>query len=419
MNFFSQSFSRIWTLLASVLILLGNSSSAFAHKSSDSYLTLGVGEHGLTGEWHLALRDLEDAIGLDSNDDGVITWGELKQRECALTSYAFSRLNISQCGHRGDLRFKELLVDHHSDGAYAVLRFFVNFASTPELIDVEYQAFFDIDPTHRGLLCWRNRPASTKSGSSAKVSHLTSEEAALELEGWNFAASSASGDRLAIFSPAASKQQFELAHRAGPGQFGTFVQEGISHIWTGYDHLLFLIALLFPAVLQRRIAQWTPQLALSVIVRSVLKTISAFTLAHSVGLALAVFGWISLPSRLVEPAIAASVVLTALNNLKPVLPDRGWLVALSFGFLHGFGFANALTDLGLRGATLAFGLLGFNAGVEIGQAVIVGMFLLPAVWVRELPVYRYRLVPIGSVMIGVMAGVWFLERVCDTKWLPF
>jgi hypothetical protein len=335
----------------------------------------------MAGEWHLALRDLDYAIGLDSNDDGAITWKELRCQEAAVKAYAFSRLEIRIDGAPGRIQAGDLLVDNHSDGAYAVLRFGVEGSRSPRLLEVHYAALFDVDPLHRGLLRLDNDGTT----------------------------------RLAVFSPASTIQRFDLygnpAHPRTP-----FIQEGVWHIWTGYDHVLFLIALLLPGVLQRRQAGWQGQAGVRPIMREVLKTVSAFTLAHSITLSLAAFELVRLPPRLVESAIAASVVLAAMNNLVPLFPDRGWVMAFSFGLVHGFGFASALTDLGLRRGILVPALFGFNFGVEIGQLAIVSALLPLALALRHRPFYRHCLLPAGSGAIALVALLWLTERVWNLRW---
>jgi hypothetical protein len=151
----------------------------------------------------------------------------------------------------------------------------------------------------------------------------------------------------------------------------------------------------------------------------VLKVVTAFTVAHSITLSLAVLGYVHLPSRLVESAIAASVVVAALNNLVPLFGEGGWMVAFGFGLLHGFGFANALRDLGLQHGQLAVTLFGFNLGVEIGQLAIVSAFLPLALSLRRLLFYQRFILRFGSAAIIVVASTWLAERALDFKWLPF
>ena len=145
----------------------------------------------------------------------------------------------------------------------------------------------------------------------------------------------------------------------------------------------------------------------------VAKIVTAFTIAHSITLSLAVMGVVSLPSRWVESAIALSVVLAALNNLYPVVAQGRWIAAFGFGLLHGFGFAGALRDLGLPPNSLALSLVGFNVGVETGQLAIVVLFLPFAYALRATWGYRRLLLTAGSAAIATIAAAWFVERAFD------
>jgi hypothetical protein len=147
---------------------------------------------------------------------------------------------------------------------------------------------------------------------------------------------------------------------------------------------------------------------------AVLKIVTVFTLAHSITLWLAVMEYVTLPGRLVEATIALSIVVTALNNLYPVLPLSGWAIAFVFGLVHGFGFANVLVDLGLSEGTLAVALFGFNVGVELGQMAIVLVFFPLAFMLRSTLFYR-RL----SLQVGSIAGLWMYERVFNAEILGF
>jgi hypothetical protein len=367
------------------VILALTLSAAQAHKLSDSYLTLRATPGRVEGEWHLALRDLEVAVGLDANDDGVITWDELRSRRQAVVAYALSRFQLSADDRTNALKVTEFLVDYHSDGAYAVLRFAVDDARAARTLQLSYHAFFDIDPLHRGLLRLEKPGAS----------------------------------RLAVFSPEHTTEQIDLRGSRTGFSFATFVREGVWHIWSGYDHLLFLLALLLPGVLRRTSASWEPVEASRRAFANVFKIVTAFTVAHSITLSLAATGLVRLPPRLVECAIAASVILAALNNLAPFFAERGWLVAFGFGLVHGFGFANALRDLGLRHGELAVTLFGFNLGVELGQLAIVMLFLPVALALRHGLVYQRFILRAGSAAILTVAATWFAERILDVKWLPF
>jgi hypothetical protein len=149
--------------------------------------------------------------------------------------------------------------------------------------------------------------------------------------------------------------------------------------------------------------------------RSALKIVTVFTVAHSITLWMAVTGYVTLPSRFVEASIAMSIVVTAIHNIYPVLPLPGWAIAFVFGLVHGFGFANVLLDLGLRHASLGLALLGFNVGVELGQLAIVLVFLPLAFLARSTVFYRALVFRFGSVLIGVIGAMWMVERVFNLR----
>jgi len=224
--------------------------------------------------------------------------------------------------------------------------------------------------------------------------------------------------RTAIFTPEAREQTFRLERPSLWKQFADYLVEGIWHIWKGYDHILFLISLLLPAVVMRREHAWQPVETFREAFMDVLKIVTSFTVAHSITLSLATFGVVRLPARISESAIAASVVIAALNNIFPLIGGRRWLVAFCFGLIHGFGFANVLADLGLPQGTLVLALVGFNLGVEVGQLAIVSAFLPAAFWLRSGWFYRRLVLLGGSAAISVLAGMWFIGRAFNVRFLP-
>jgi hydrogenase/urease accessory protein HupE len=177
-----------------------------------------------------------------------------------------------------------------------------------------------------------------------------------------------------------------------------FLRLGIAHIWTGYDHLLFLFGLL---VVCRSF-------------RSIVAIISCFTGAHSITLALATLGVVHLPGRVVEPMIAASISYVGIENLARLgaEPVRRWALTFAFGLIHGFGFATVLRELGVgsSGRGLAAPLIAFNLGVEIGQVAIAAI-VLPVVWqLRKNPAFIRRGVPVLSGLVAAAGLYWLLER---------
>ena len=356
---------------------------AWAHKPSDSYLTLDVEQRQVRGQWDIALRDLDMAIGLDGDGNGELTWNEVQSRQDAIAAYALARLRLAGGGAPCPLQMNAMLLDEHSDGAYAVLRFTGSCAADIAALDVDYRLLFDIDPQHKGLLQLRH-------GGQAST---------------------------AIFAPDSAHQTLRVSDASALRQFGDYVRHGIWHIWIGFDHILFLLSLLLPAVLVYRDGRWQGRDSFRAAAIDVLRIVTAFTLAHSITLTLATLGVLALPSRLVESAIAASVVLAALNNIWPLFHGRRALVAFGFGLIHGFGFASVLLDLGLPKASLLLSLVGFNAGVEVGQLSIVLLFLPLAFLARNTMLYRRGMLGAGSSLILLLALVWLAERGLDVKLL--
>lgn len=373
----TAAFALLWALLLAA--------PAHAHKPSDSYLTLDARAATVQGQWDIALRDLDHAIGLDADGNGEITWGELRARHAAIAAYALARLAVQADGADCVLNAGEQLVDEHTDGAYTVLRFEARCPAPAKVLGVRYRLFADLDPQHRGLL------------------NLVGE----------------AGVRTAVFSPQAAEQRFELATLGGLAAFGQYLVEGVWHIWIGFDHILFLVSLLLPAVFAWRAARWEPVQRFGEAAVDVLKIVTSFTVAHSITLSLATLGVVSLPSRVVESTIAASVVLAALNNVFPLVHGRRWAVAFGFGLIHGFGFATVLADLGLPQGALALALLGFNVGVELGQLAIVAGFLPLAFALRRTRLYRTGVFAAGSWAIALVAAGWFADRAFGLALMPF
>jgi hydrogenase/urease accessory protein HupE len=197
----------------------------------------------------------------------------------------------------------------------------------------------------------------------------------------------------------------DIEAAAGPLQVArTFVIHGVDHILFGFDHLLFVLALVLIA------RDW----------RSLLWTVTAFTAAHSITLTLATLGFVNVPGPPVEAAIALSILLLAAEIIRirrgqpSVTARRPWLVAFAFGLLHGLGFAGALADLSLPAGDIPLALLFFNIGVEIGQLLFIAVVILIVASARLLnvprPVGRYAFAT-ATYAIGIMASVWFAERV--------
>lgn len=370
----------LWRVVALAGLALA-AGSVWAHKSSDSYLAVQAKGDQVSLQWDIALRDIQFAIGLDANGDDQITWGEVQQKQRELQAWAGSRLSL-QRGGACTFAPQALQTDEHTDGSYAVLSWSGHCPRDTGPLSVQYSLLFDLDAQHRGLL-------------------------KLELDG---------AMHSAVLGPQSGVLQFSQTATAA-AQFVQYLREGVWHIWIGFDHILFLLCLLLPAVV-RQVGAGRGSSRVRGVSHfkdagvGVLWVVTSFTVAHSITLSLAALQIISLPSRLVESAIAASVMFAAVNNLAPLVKGR-WLMAFSFGLIHGFGFASVLAELGLPPDALALSLVGFNLGVELGQMAIVAVFLPLAFVLRHTAFYQRGVLRGGSWLALVVALAWFVERAFD------
>jgi hypothetical protein len=379
------STGRVVRVIAGLcLALLG--ATAQAHKASDSYLTLTstavAGEYTL--RWDIALRDLDRELALDADGDGRLSWGEVRRRWSEIEQLAWPALQLPDCTPAAAPAPPAL--DTHSDGRYAVLsrRLACPAGTGPKRVD--YRLFADSDATHRGIL---------------RI------------------ATAGDGQALVLVPGAGPRELAPAADRTPLHTLAEFIGQGLWHIAIGADHVLFLLSLLVAAVLAREPHAWAPAPGLKPVLWDVLRVVTAFTLAHSVTLALAVLDVWDPPSRCVESLIAASVLLAALNNLRPVVFRGRWALTFAFGLVHGFGFAGALKDLGLGSGSLFWPLFGFNLGVELGQLFIVALFM-PLAWaLRATAFYRRAVVCGGSLAIALLSLLWLAERMFDLELLGF
>lgn len=368
-------FKRLWFAFALLCIAAG----AQAHKASDAYVQIDAGSAGTTLRWDIALRDLDVAIGLDADDDGRLTWGEVKSAWPRIAAYALPRLAIDDCV----FKLSSTGLERRSDGAYAVLNLASDCVLAP-LPSIRYGLLQEVDPTHRGIA------RLVREGQPVVVSMLTPQD-------------------LTRASPAA------IAEAAKPGGF---VTEGVLHILGGYDHVLFLLCLLLPSVMRRTPQGWRPVDRLADAIWPVVGIVSAFTVAHSITLALAALKIVTLSPAFIEPAIAVTIILAALDNVWPIFPVRRVVVTFCFGLIHGFGFAGVLGELNLPSGAFVRALLQFNVGLELGQLLVVVAATTLLFLVRLWPRYRSLVIRGGSLAAMLVGALWLIERTANVSLLP-
>jgi hypothetical protein len=357
-------------------LLLVASPVSQAHIASNGFLSLNIEHAQVSGALELTIRDGELVVGLDHDSDGKVTWGELKSSQRALQFYVLGHLHLAAPDGPCRMDFNPVEVNDRVDGRYLWLPFTADCRSALKRLSVDYRVLDAEDPSHRGLL-------TLSAGGTSQTAVL-------------------GGD-----SPA---RVFEL-ERASPWRaFAEYLRAGTWHIWSGIDHLLFLLSLLLPAVLVRRHHRWEAVPMAAPAFANIVKVVTAFTLAHSITLTLAALDVIRLPGRLTESVIAASIIVAAVNNVFPVVTEARWRIAFAFGLLHGFGFASVLAEMGLATDARLISLVAFNLGVEVGQLAVV-LTVMPAAFVlRSTAFYRRAVMPWGSAGVAALAVVWLVQR---------
>ena len=362
--------------LATGLLALTVSLAAHAHATSTSYL-VATGDargSGVAVTWDVAVADMHWALGLDEDGDGNITWREVESRRNAIAALAADHLAIARGGESCNAELQDLQIAEHAGEPHLSLSFRAQ-CRKPGALSVSGTLFFDKDATQRTLV------------------DITTP----------------GGQFTSILSPGAPRW-IEPAAPSVLLTFRTFVAQGVWHVWIGYDHLAFLILLLLPSVLTSTGKAWREAGGFRETSRDLLRIVTAFTIAHSITLALAATGAVHVPVRPIEIAIAASIVIAGLLNLFPRAAGARLGLAFGFGLVHGFGFANALAELGSHGAQLIPTLAGFNIGVEIAQLTLVIVVLPLLLRARVSGFYSARFMPAASLAAAMAGAAWLAAR---------
>lgn len=354
---------------------LSTGGPAAAHANGSSYLRIeSQGPDGtLPIIWDIAAADLELPLELDADGDGNPGAEEIAARRPAITRFAIERLDIRRGGEDCRLSVSAIMTARREAQSYISLRLVAQCPRDGALA-VSTRLFFG-SPGYTTLLDVR-----------------------------------APGGRYPAVLSAADPDWNEAAAVNWIESLWLFAQEGVHHVLIGYDHIAFLLLLLLPCVLRGSRAGWTAVAGAHEAARDLVRIVTAFTVAHSITLGLAVAGAVRLPVRPIELAIAGSIMVAGVLNLFPRVAR--WRLGLAFGFglVHGFGFANALREIGGDGARFAPMLAGFNLGVEAGQLLIVAVSL-PILWLlARSPRYPGRIMPGLSVATALTGAVWFAGR---------
>ena len=357
--------------IISFLFLLIQLQTVFAHPPGLSSADLTVKPDGLDAKITFAVQDIEAFVPMDSDEDAEVTTAERDAAKPGIANYVANELKILIDGVEVKAIAPGIVTFDNQNNATVDLQ----FAGTPATsIGIETKFLSKLPAGHKQYVTVKG-----VGGHELGKKMLTQKANALEIDLNNSA------------TPAAENHPTST--------FTDFLKLGIEHILTGYDHLLFLFSLLvvthsfWPAI----------------------KIITFFTIAHSITLALAGLNIVDIPSSIVEPLIAATIVYVGLENIiraDKVTTKQRCMLTFFFGLIHGFGFAGVLREMGISSIEtgILVPLFSFNLGVELGQ-ITVASIVLPLIWWLhgKEKISRY-LVPVGSVLTCIAGGYWLLER---------
>jgi hypothetical protein len=362
---------KIFLLIAGLIVSL----AAQAHKASDAYLRI---DFATPSQLHLsvALRDADRAIdSLDADHDRQLTVGEVKSAMPEILRWANFGVALRCTGQEYPLSFALEALEQRSDGAFARLKANVPDPCKASNTDLRYSLMQELDADHRLIasLATSSLDSASEQSSSALVVSPSSKWIALNTS-----------------TPSILKT------------LASFITLGISHIGSGADHIAFVICLVLSLTLWR---DW----------KTLITTVTAFTLGHSVTLIAATLGWVGSPNW-VEPVIAASIGVAAALNLFSI--KAAWAqslrlkagVAMGFGLVHGLGFSGAMAEAQVPETALLWALAGFNFGVEIGQLLIIALWSALYFSVRHWAGYQRWIVQTGSIGLIFLAVYWTFER---------
>ncbi|MFQ5650131.1 MAG: HupE/UreJ family protein [bacterium] len=355
--------------LVGAVVLLCSLGSLPAHELNTSYTDINLHPHNraLSCTLILDVTDLDLIFDLDANGDGEITRDEIQVKIDEMRDTLYPKVHLSVAGEELLLEKQRPLLSEDGLGNTFVK---FNFGQTLERIPWRFvlrlEVFDDLGPRHKNLV-------KVTRGSETLQAILTVD---YREQAFSFA-----GDAGAVFE-----------------QSLQFVWLGMEHIFIGYDHILFLLGLIL----------------IGGSLLNLVKMVSAFTVAHSITLILAVLQVVTLPSKLVESVIALSIVYIAAENFFVRKNDQRWLIAFVFGLMHGFGFAGVLTELGLPTNGLVASLLSFNVGVEIGQVTIVAACFPVILWIAKSHWQRQIVYSLSSLIL-FFGLVWFVERALNLE----
>ncbi|MEM0991996.1 MAG: HupE/UreJ family protein [Bacteroidota bacterium] len=378
-------------LLLALLLVLALPKQLDAHAPDQSYIFLSVYEDAMGGLIEITTDDLNKALGL--NLERGITEADLAPYLDQIKAHLLEKIAFSSSLGDHPIKFTDIEFQDLELGYFIMFNFELeNVSSIPDSLNVRYEFLVTEDSNHKGMF----------------------------VVAYNWKAGIHDNESLVsmIFTKNNTEDTLSLTDASIMKGLIAMIKSGMWHIYIGLDHILFLLALLLPAVVRRKTSdgvalsrgRWVPVERFSPALWYVLKIVTLFTIAHTITLSLAALQIITLPSFLVEAIIALSIALAAYHNIRPFFKNETLILAFGFGLFHGFGFASVLGEVGLKGEYMVYSLLGFNVGVELGQMTIILAIFPILYFLRNTKLYPKILV-YGSILLIIISLYWFVERI--------
>jgi hydrogenase/urease accessory protein HupE len=362
-----------------IIALLFAPKTSSAHTFSAAFTNLNLSEDKTELIYSIDTLSIIEGIGGDQNNDGKLTEQELTGIKHRLQEWIEDSIVLEVNGKQQNPELTDLIIEKKNEKEVATLRFNYPAYTVGKTVKILDDIFYE----GRNFSSYTNFLSVNDKGqvSEAVLQGKNREWTMLLAESQQ--QQQQPGQTTPISSPAHENHS----------SWNSFLSLGMNHILSGYDHLLFLLALL---IRKQTIKQY-------------ITTVTAFTIAHSITLTLAVLGIVELPSRLVESMIALSICYVAVENIFRKEIKFRWVITFFFGLIHGLGFASILKEMNLPKSDLAIALLNFNVGIEIIQLLIV-LIIVPILFkLQNLTRYR-KYVNVGSVIIFLLGAVWLFQR---------
>lgn len=358
-------------LILLIIIFLSHLNFAIAHPLNTSIIDLDLNNTKPNLSVRFYIFNLKTPLMLNSEPIAQTVYDKKDET----IKYIISSIRIVNNNKKCSL----MPTSYKSEDLALIAKFNIICTQAIENLKIHYSLFFEFDKTQEGIM---------------SISLPTAEKSL-------------------VFSKHQKDYSIKLSkpNNSSFKDFKNFVIEGMWHIWEGIDHIMFLLMLLIPALV------YTKSFKLALF--DVLKIVTAFTISHSITLSLSMFNILNPPEQVIETLIAISVLITALNNIYPLISyKKEWLLAFGFGFIHGFGFANAMHEINLNRVNFFSAVFGFNIGVEIGQIVIV-LVILPIIYALSFSKsYKKIVIPLLSITVANISLLWAIDRAFALHFMP-